>query len=548
MSKSKCQMKDALRAVIDGVLDSEPGSIVRCFLFAGTARSYTTLGCRQLCRSGPCPGIKSGHFRELIHFSLFGVLATMVALAGGCTVGPDYQRPETAVPAQWSQGLQPAAGVSQATAEEKLARWWTVFGDPTLTSLAQRAAATNLDLKLAEARIRQARAAAAVAGADLGPTLDASGSYSRSHSRTTAGGQTTSTTSDQYQAGFDAGWEIDIFGGRRRNLEAARADFLAAEESRRDVLVSLMAEVVRDYIQLRGYQQQIAITLKNLAAQEHSTRLTRQRFEGGFVSGLDVANAEAQAATTAARIPLLESSARQTIYSLSILLGKPPAALEAELSSVGAIPDAPPEVPLGLPSDLLRRRPDIRQAEAGIHAATARIGVATADLFPRFTITGSVGYQSDDPGTFFDGSFWSLGPAALWHLFASGSLRAGVEVQKALQEQEVILYQQTVLGALQEVENALVASSKEHAHHQALVAAVAASHRAVDLADKLYTEGLTDFINVLQAQQSLFSTEDALVQSTAAVSTDLVALYKALGGGWAAAAPETAAVRTGVNQ
>jgi outer membrane protein, multidrug efflux system len=472
-----------------------------------------------------------------------GVLVALTLFAGGCTVGPDFQRPETDVPARWSRGSQAAAGVSQAATGEKLARWWTVFGDPMLESLAQRAAAANLDLLLAEARIRQSRAAAAAVGADLGPTLDGSASYRRSHSTTTTGGQTSSATTDQYQAGFDAGWEIDIFGGRRRNLEAARADLLAAEESRRDVLVSLMAEVARDYILLRGYQQQIAVTKKNLEAQEHSARLTRERFEGGFVSGLDVANAEAQAATTAARIPLLESSARQTIYSLSILLGKPPLALAAELSPAGAIPNAPPEVPLGLPSDLLRRRPDIRQVEARLHAATARIGVAAAELFPKFTITGSMGYQSDDAGTLFDGSFWTLGPSALWRLFAGGGLRAGVDVRKALQEQEIITYQKTVLGALQEVENALTTSSREYAHRHALATAVAANRRAVGLAEKLYTEGLTDFINVLQAQQALFSTEDALVQSTTAVSTNLVALYKALGGGWDASFVEGGTVR-----
>lgn len=491
----------------------------------------------------PC-GLVSKIFHERIILprpvgpSLAGALAalaSLAALACGCTVGPDFQRPEAAAPTHWSQGLRPAADVSRDAAEEKLVRWWTVFGDPMLSSLARRAAAANLDLKLAEARIRQARAAAAVAGADLGPTLDGSGSYGRSHSTTTTGGQTSSTTTDQYQAGFDAGWEIDLFGGRRRNLEAARADLQAAAESRRDVLVSLMAEVARSYIQLRGYQQQIAVTRKNLGAQEHSARLTRERFEGGFVSGLDVANAEAQAAATAARIPLLESSARQTVYSLGILLGKPPAALATELSPFGAIPDAPPDVPLGLPSDLLRRRPDIRQADARLHAATARIGVATAELFPRFTITGSIGYHSDDPGTFFDGSFWTLGPSALWHLLAGGGLRAGVDVQKALRDQEFITYQKAVLVALQEVENALTASSKEQAHRRYLVVAVAANRRAVDLAEKLYAEGLTDFINVLQAQQALFSTEDALVQSTTAVSTNLVALYKALGGGWDAA-------------
>ena len=209
-------------------------------------------------------------------------------------------------------------------------------------------------------------------------------------------------------------------------------------------------------------------------------------------------------------------------------------ALDAELTPTGDIPGAPPAVPLGVPSDLLRRRPDIRLAEARIHAATARIGVAAAELFPKFTITGAIGYQASDFGDWFDGSsqFWSFGPSAVWRLFESGRIRAGVEVQKALQEQEVIAYRQTVLGALQEVENALVASVKEQSHRESLSQAVAANRKAVTLAEKLYTEGLTDFINVLQAQQALFSTENALVQSTASVSTNLVALYKALGGGW----------------
>lgn len=468
----------------------------------------------------------------------------LILLLSACTVGPDYKRPETSLPAQWRGGAQPAAGTADEVA---LAHWWTVFDDATLTSLVQRAAATNLDLKLAEARIRQARAARTAAAGGLGPGLDASGSYARNRtSITDAGGRTAAVTNDRYQAGFDAAWEIDIFGGNRRNLEAAEADLQTAEESRGDVLVSLMAEVARDYIQLRGYQQQIAITRKNLAAQEHSARLTRERFEGGFVSGLDVANSEAQTATTAAQIPLLESSARQSIYSLSILLGQAPAALERELTPAAAIPGAPPEVPLGVPSDLLRRRPDIRAAEARIHAATARIGVAAAELFPKFTISGSLGYQSSDLGTLFDGvnQFWSFGSSALGHLFASGRLRAGVQVQKALQEQEVIAYQQTVLKGLQEVENALVASEKEQAHRESLITAVAANRRAVSLAEKLYVEGLTDFINVLQAEQALYSTENALVQSTAAVSTNLVALYKALGGGWLAPPAEQAAAAT----
>ncbi len=463
------------------------------------------------------------------------------ALLSGCTVGPDFQRPESALPDRWSGAWQPAS-VGLVLHEGELASWWVVFDDPTLSALMDRAAAANLDLKLAASRIRQARAARAVAAGGLGPALDAAGEYRRSNAAVTAAnGQTASVTSDQYQAGFDAGWEIDLFGGRRRSLEAAEADLQAAVESHRDVLVSLTAEVARSYIQLRALQQQTVITRQNLSAQQHSARLTRQRFEGGFVSGLDVANAEAQSATTAAQIPLLESAARQSIYSLGILMGEVPAALDTELSPTGTIPGGPPRVPVGVPSDLLRRRPDIRLAEVRIHAATARIGIAVADLFPKFTITGSAGYQSADFGSLLDWSnhFWSFGPSVAWHLFDSGRIRAGVEVQKTLQEQEIIAYRQTILNGLQEVENALVASEKEQAHREALITAVAANRKAVSLAGTLYTEGLTDFINVLQAQQALYSTENALVQSTAAVSTNLVALFKSLGGGWTAESPES---------
>jgi outer membrane protein, multidrug efflux system len=478
-----------------------------------------------------------------VAFPLLAAGLSLVVLLSGCAVGPDFKRPEPAVPTQWSGTPQPVATVPQAKSDQMLTRWWTVFDDPVLNSLLERAAATNLDLKLAKAVIRQARAARGVAAGGLGPTLNTSGAYQRSRTPLNAGSSLRAgVTTDQYQAGFDAGWEIDIFGGRRRNLEAAEADLRAAVESHNDVMVTVMAEVARDYIQLRAFQQQLAITRQNLAAQQHSANLTRERFRGGFVSGLDVANADAQTATTAAQIPLLESSARQTIYSLSILLGEPPAALDAELSPASVIPapgPAVPAVPLGVPSDLLRRRPDIRQAEARIHAATARIGVATSELFPKFTIAGSAGFQSIDFGSLFDwvNRFWSVGPSVTWHLFQSGSLRASVEVQKALQEQEFIVYRQTVLNALQEVENALVASTKEQTHRDVLISAVDANRRAVSLAETLYTEGQTDFINVLQAQQSLYNTQDALVQSNAAVSADLVALYKALGGGWDCGTP-----------
>jgi outer membrane protein, multidrug efflux system len=472
------------------------------------------------------------HLRHLAKCSLALWVGLGMVLISGCAVGPDFQRPQISVPAGWAGPTAKPAQRAAAPGGLKLADWWTHFQDPVLTSLIDRAVSTNLDLKLAEARIREARAAKGVAAGGLGPSLAASGAYQRSRSSTDS--QTGNSSGDQYQAGFDAGWEIDIFGGQRRNLEAADADLQAAVETQRDVLVSLTAEVASNYINLRAFQQQIVITRKNLLAQRHSAKLTRQRFEGGFVSGLDVANAEAQSATTAAQIPLLESSAQQAIYSLSVLLGEPPAALAAELSPTGIIPGAPPEVPAGVPSELLRRRPDIRRAEAQIHAATARIGVATAELFPKFTIAGSAGFQSNNFGSWFDwvNRFWSYGPSLGWRLFESGRIRAEVELQKALQEQDVIAYRQTVLSALQEVENALIASTKEQAHREALAAAVTANRKAVALAETLYTEGQTDFLNVLQAQGALYATEDALVQSTGAVSTNLVALYKALGGGW----------------
>ncbi|UCF90771.1 MAG: efflux transporter outer membrane subunit [Desulfobacterales bacterium] len=457
-----------------------------------------------------------------------------LATLSSCMVGPNYQPPRTQVPADWA--CVPA--IPATLAEKALARWWTLFKDPTLGSLVERAVQSNLDLKLAEARIRQARSATEIALSAIGPTVDANGTFRRNRSAGSSGvdnsHRTTAVIVNDYQAGFDAGWELDIFGGVRRGIEAADADLQARVEARRDVLVTLTAEVARTYIDLRALQQRISIARKNLAAQTHTAELTRRRFQAGFVSALDVANADAQIATTAAQIPLLEASAQQSIYSLSFLLGLEPAALNQELSAASTIPPAPPATPLGLPSDLLRRRPDIRRAEAEIHAATARIGVAAADLFPRFTISGSVGVRASDFGSWFDWArrFWSFGPSASWNVFASGAIRANIEAQQALQAQSLITYRQAVLTALQEVENALIASAKEADHRKALVEAVGANRKAVALATRLYTEGQVDFLNVLNSQKSLYASEDALVQSTGSVSIQLVALYKALGGGW----------------
>jgi NodT family efflux transporter outer membrane factor (OMF) lipoprotein len=363
------------------------------------------------------------------------------------------------------------------------------------------------------------------------------GSYTRSGSDGSRGISSGGTGGhDLYAAGLDATWELDIFGGVRRDIEAAEADIQFAIEDRNDVLVTLTSEVALSYLDLRGFQRQLTIAKENLAAQQYTADLTRRRKAGGFVSGLDVANAEAQVAVTLSQMPSLEASKRQAIYSLSVLLGRDPSALVEELDSEQPIPTVPPEVPVGLPSDLLRRRPDIRRAEAQLHAATARIGVATADLFPRFTLSGALSVQGNKVKSLanWNNAFWSFGPSASWPIFSAGRIRSNIAVQESLTDQAMLTYQRTVLTALQDVENALVAYAQEQQHREALRSAVAANRRAVDLSRLLYSQGQIDFLNVLNAQRSLYASEDALVQSERTIATDLVALYKGLGGGWEA--------------
>ncbi len=475
-------------------------------------------------------------------------LAALLAALAGCMVGPDYQRPETKVPETWD-GL---SSVTQnqpskpATDTATLVDWWDSFHDNILTSLVEMAVRHNLDLRLAEARIRQARASHGVAVGALWPAVTGNAQYQKSQSAiTTFGGSSAAGPSavtggggairELFQVGLDAAWELDIFGGNKRNIEAAGADFRAAIEDRRDVLVTLVGEVGTNYLNLRGFQQQLAKVRQNLKAQEHTADIIRRRFDVGTATSLDLANARAQVATTGAQIPVLESQARAAIYSLGVLLGREPAVLAKDLEKQGPIPATPPEVPVGLPSELIRRRPDIRRAEAQLHAATARIGVATANLFPQFSLTGTMGLSSNELtklGNLANSKFWSFGPSVTWPLFAGGSLAWQVKVQDALAEQALLTYQKTVLTALQDVETALVAYAKEQEHRKALSEAVENNRKAVDAAMKLYTAGRTDFLNVLTAQLNLYNSENALVQSTNAVDTNLVALYKALGGGW----------------
>ncbi len=448
--------------------------------------------------------------------------AAAALLCASCAVGPNYHRPTVDLPSDW-KAAAPVANAGPANT----ALWWKNFQDPELTSLVESALRQNLDVQIAEARLRQARAAKGVIAGGFWPAVTASGASLR-------GAPAGSATGNSFQAGLDAVWELDIFGGVRRNVESANAAAESAQATLADVQVTLTAEVVLAYLQLRSSQEQIAIARENLAAQQHTAGLIHQRLQAGFSSALDAANADAQVATTASAIPPQETALRQAIHALSVLLGRPPADLLGELSPPGVLPPSPPTVPIGLPSDLLRRRPDIRAAEAQLHAATAQIGVAVADFFPKFPLTAAVGYQSTLWRTLFanNNRTWSVGPTVTWPILQGGSTAANVRVQQALRDQAYWTYRKTVLVALQEVEDALVAVGNEEDHRKALTEAVTQNRRALDLSTRLYAQGAADFLTVLDAERSLYSSQTALALSGLASATDLVALYKALGGGW----------------
>jgi NodT family efflux transporter outer membrane factor (OMF) lipoprotein len=450
----------------------------------------------------------------------------------GCTVGPDYHRQDANVPSSWVGKTEPIKDSPDYT---ELACWWTEFNDPNLSSLIERSIRTNLDLLAAQVRVQRARAARGISAGKRWPGANAGGSYSRGRIPIQGNPDADVPTRDLFQAGLDAAWELDVFGSIRRSVEAADADVQVAIEDHRDILVTLVSEVALNYIELRGFQQEIVIAENNLKAQQQTAELTHKKFQGGLIGTLDVANADAQVATTASQIPRLEAAAQQTIYNISVLLGLEPAALLKELSPADSIPFAPPQVPIGIPSELLRRRPDIRRAEAAIHSATARIGVATADLYPKFSLTGSVNFQNDQLHGLINSNnrFWTAGPAVDWQIFSAGRVRSSIELQKALQQESILAYQKTVITALADVENALIGYATEYERHQILTNAVIYNRKAVDSATQLYERGLADFLNVLVAQRSLFASEEALVQSTRSLSLNLVSLYKALGGGWA---------------
>jgi NodT family efflux transporter outer membrane factor (OMF) lipoprotein len=462
----------------------------------------------------------------------------MVFLAG-CAVGPSYKPPSIAVPPDWNQ----ARGELRRKEDSSLERWWAEFRDPTLESLVRRAVESNLDLEVASARILEARAARGIAASAALPQVDARGAYARTQRSEAvppfdrAGGEGSpfgDRQQDAFVAGFDASFELDLFGGVKRDVEAAVAQIQAMEESRRDVLLTLVADVARVYTELRGAQRRLRILDDVLLSQRDTLDIVKARFEAGLVAALDVSFAEGFLAATESRRPVLERSIQASIHRLGVLLGREPTSLLRELEPVGEIPLVPPEIPASLPSELLSRRPDLRRAERELAAATARIGVARADLFPRFSITGSFGRLSDDPSELARGSsdFWSIVPGFRWPVLSGGRIRANVRVQEARAEQALLRYRSAVLTALEEVENALSAYTRERRREKSLEQAVLANRRALELARQRYVSGLESFLSVLDAERSLDASEDAWVESQTSSVVALIALYKSLGGGW----------------
>jgi NodT family efflux transporter outer membrane factor (OMF) lipoprotein len=432
------------------------------------------------------------------------------------------------MPGEWSE-LPPGTEARSAP----IGAWWEEFGDATLSSLIRRAVEGNLDLKVATSRVAEARALYGVEASAQYPAIDADGfvSYQRPSENVTLPGGDAETL---YSVGVSASWEVDLFGRVRRAVEAAGAGVEASEEDRRDVLVSISADVAGSYVSVRTLERRLAAARENLESQGRIVELTRVRREGGIASSLDVAQAESVHANTKTIIPPLEAFLERELNRLGVLLGEHPRALWEELSPPAPIPSLPATLLVSLPADLIRQRPDIRRAERDLALQTALIGVAKGDLYPRFTLLGSFGFDSTDPSLLLNASSqsYAAGPSVHWNVFAGGRIRALIKAQEARTDQALTRYEATVLNALEEVENALIAHDHLRTEREAMAEAVRAATRSLELSTALYKDGVADFQNVLDAQRVVLQFQDLLSVVEGATVQSLIQLYRALGGGW----------------
>lgn len=470
---------------------------------------------------------------------LFGAAIFFLGLwSAGCTVGPDYQKPATRMPKGWSRQAQPPMA-----SEEILKSWWSGLQDPFLDELIERAGRGNLGLEESLYQIEESRALRDYTAGRNYPKVAFSGSYIRSRSSQNTGLRAPGSGSEQglYSTGFDAAWELDLFGGIRRSVESAQAQLEASVEADRAIRISLYAEVAASYIELRTARMRLHYAQENIAAQKEMLALTENRYKAGIAPELDVAQAQQNLADTESDLPLIRLAEQIAANRLAVLVGEYPQEFHLPTEGFGLSPlPTLNELPTGLPADLLRRRPDIRMAERQLAAQTARIGMAAAELYPSFSLSGSFYLQAEhfsDLGNYSSKST-AYGPGLRWRVFEGGRLRSLIRAEEARTRQALVHYEQTVLSAVEEVETALVAYEQELLREQALGRAVQASENSVRLVQSLYRSGLTNFQNVLDAQRTLFRLQDRLAASRGTVVVDLIRVYKALGGGWDPAAEE----------
>ncbi len=465
---------------------------------------------------------------SLLRYVSFLAISVVIC---GCTVGPDYVKPDIPTPDAWHMELTKGLESGQADFQD----WWKVFNDTALDSLIQRAADNNYNLQKAVAAIKESRASRASARGEYWPDIDATGSYSRA--RFSENGLLPISNPDQtnlHSAGGSAAWEIDLFGRISRSVESVDATYQASVEDYRDVLVSLYAEVATNYIDLRSIQARLNYAQQNVDLQKKTVKLTKDRLEAELVPQLDVFQAQLNLANTESTIPTLRTLETKALNRLAILVGVHPGTLNEELSKTASIPTAPRELILGIPAELLRQRPDIRKAERLLAAQTAQVGVATAALYPSFSLNGTFVLESTE---FSDVTSWGsrkygFGPSFSWNIFDGNRVQSNIQIQQARTEQLLAAYKQTVLSSLEDVENSMVSYVQELDRMEALERAVTNADKSVELVKIRYINNLSDFQNVLDMQRSLSTQQDSLAASQGAVINNLINLYKALGGGW----------------
>ena len=452
------------------------------------------------------------------------------AVLTACAVGPNYHAPETKA-ADKFDGIE-----ATYSTQEAVAKFWQNFDDQTLDRLVDQALTSNYDVRIALARVAESRALRRDVNFDFAPSIQASGGYTKTRvslEQTLAGAP---RSTEFYDAGFDAFWELDFFGRIRRGAEAANAELGATVAAEHGAQVVVTAEVTRTYCELRGFQQQLDVARRNVNNQQSTLDLAKARLDGGTGTEFDTARAESQLSSTLGTIAPLEAAVARSIHRLSVLVGREPGALRTELAATQALPPLPGIVPVGDPAGMLRRRPDIRIAERDLAGATANVGIAVADLFPRVTFTGSAGYVAASSGRLGDSGTdaYVLAPGISWAIFDLGHVQARIAASRARQQGALLNYEKTVLNALEETEDSLVTHARARDRLVHDEAAVRASNTAADLARVRYENGASDFLQVLDAERTLLESEDRLARSRTEAATSLIAVYKALGGGWQA--------------